>query len=159
MSKDKKILCIDFDGVLHSYVSGWQGPRLIPDPPVEGAMEWLYMKTHNDEYELHIFSSRSRYLGAKRAMKNWIRDNIERYLYNAQPEFKAECHFDDKKTMARWLAEKAVKQMKFPTRKPAAYLTIDDRAICFDGNFNGLNVNIERFKPWYRKGGKNENKG
>ena len=35
------ILCIDFDGVLHSYSSGWKGARNIPDPPVTGAIEWL----------------------------------------------------------------------------------------------------------------------
>ena len=27
----KPILCLDFDGVLHSYTSGWRGAR-IPDP-------------------------------------------------------------------------------------------------------------------------------
>ena len=35
------ILAIDFDGVLHSYSSGWKGSRNIPDPPVDGAIEWL----------------------------------------------------------------------------------------------------------------------
>lgn len=36
-----KTICIDFDGVLHSYTSGWQGEDVASDPPVPGAIEWL----------------------------------------------------------------------------------------------------------------------
>ena len=28
----KPILCLDFDGVIHSYISGWKGADVIPDP-------------------------------------------------------------------------------------------------------------------------------
>lgn len=31
-----KTVVFDFDGVIHSYISGWQGASVIPDPPVPG---------------------------------------------------------------------------------------------------------------------------
>jgi len=40
--------------------------------------------------------------------------------------------------------------LKFPKKKPAAFLTIDDRAICFNGTFP-TKKEMESFKPWYKK--------
>jgi hypothetical protein len=37
----KPILCVDFDGVIHSYSSGWQGADIVNDPPTPGALAWL----------------------------------------------------------------------------------------------------------------------
>jgi hypothetical protein len=43
------VLAIDFDGVLHSYKSGWKGAKNIPGPPVDGAIEWLSdLVSHGD---------------------------------------------------------------------------------------------------------------
>ena len=40
--------------------------------------------------------------------------------------------------------------LQFPTEKPAAFLTIDDRCICFDGTFPSTEEMLS-FQPWYRR--------
>lgn len=35
----KPTVVFDFDGVIHSYTSGWKGATEIPDPPVPGVRE------------------------------------------------------------------------------------------------------------------------
>lgn len=77
------ILCLDFDGVLHSYTSGWQGARTTPDPPVPCAIDWLRSLLTDSEHVSHfagrykdfdvqIFSSRSKYPFGRMAMRRWL---------------------------------------------------------------------------------------
>ena len=53
----KPILCLDFDGVLHSYTSGWRGATIIPAKPVPGAVEFLVKAVQH--FDVQVFSSRS----------------------------------------------------------------------------------------------------
>ena len=55
-----KIICVDFDGVIHSYTTGWRGETHIPDPPVPGALKWLADLINNGKYKPVIYSSRSK---------------------------------------------------------------------------------------------------
>ena len=126
----KPILCIDFDGVLHSYTSGWKGADVIPDPPVPGTLEWIANAI--TDFEICIYSSRSSQKGGIEAMRSWLEYNLKE---EGAPEF---------------LVEALMKLIKFPTQKPAAFLTIDDRAICFTGTFPTYKELLE-FKPWNKK--------
>jgi hypothetical protein len=119
----KPILCVDFDGVIHSYTSGWQGARIIPEPPVKGAIKWLKCLLLKDDFVVNIFSSRSRYFGGRKAMKSYLK----------------KCG----------LTPEEIKAIKFPTRKPPAFLLIDDRAITFKGIFPDPKE-LLNFKPWYK---------
>lgn len=131
MPELKKILCVDFDGVLHSYTSGWQGATEIPDEPVYGAIPWLIAMLENANYEIHIYSSRSKEPGGIEAMRDWVHHQVKEYQY---PDY---------------LIDKVVERVQYPTQKPPAYLTIDDRAICFRGTFPSI-LEMDNFKPWYK---------
>ena len=124
MSAFKRSICIDFDGVLHAYTSGWQGIHVAADPPVPGALTWLRELIGAQDIQPCIYSSRSKDPRGKACMINW--------LYN------------------HGMSMDEVAQLAFPTEKPAAWLTIDDRAICFEGTFPRLDV-IRAFKPWNKR--------
>ena len=129
-----KILCLDFDGVIHSYTSGWKGASVIPDPPVEGAIEalWSYL----EHFEVHIFSSRSNQPGGIEAMRAAIH--------------KWDCQYErDIGISSLFADDKLVDILKFPTEKPPAFVSIDDRCITFTGDFPDMQ-SLLNFKPWYK---------
>lgn len=126
---NKKLLCVDFDGVIHSYTSGWKGATIIPDPPVPGAIEWLYQACK--VFRVCIYSSRSNQEGGIEAMQNWLRECIGEFdnTFIAYGEWENE--------------------IEWPTSKPPAFLTIDDRAITFTGEFTNVEE-LAKFQPWYK---------
>lgn len=120
-----KTVVFDFDGVIHSYTSGWQGVDVIPDEPVKG-IENALKEIHEAGYEIAIVSTRcSAVVGAK-AVAEWL----------------------NKYGLAQYI-DKICKE------KPPAIVYIDDRAICFDGKPEKLLSKIESFVPWNKKKNKN----
>lgn len=66
----KKILCFDFDGVIHSYTSGWKGIDIIPDPPTPGIKEAI--NKLREHYTIIVFSSRCAAADGIFAINNWL---------------------------------------------------------------------------------------
>jgi hypothetical protein len=125
----KPILCLDFDGVLHSYASGWKGADVIPDPPVPGALNFIAAAM--EHFTVAIFSSRSNQPGGIEAMKEWFRYWSQMQI-NDMPDTPTG-------ELIQW-----------PTEKPAAFLTIDDRALTFTGTWPDV-VDLLKFKPWNKR--------
>ena len=67
----KPILCVDFDGVIHSYSSGWKGANVVSDPPVDGAISFLLAAI--EQFDVCIYSSRTSQLGGVTASGNRAR--------------------------------------------------------------------------------------
>lgn len=127
----RPILCLDFDGVIHSYSSGWQGVGRCDDPPVSGTLEFLHEATRH--FRVMIYSSRSRSICGRRAMKRYVREHFSLPL-----TFSPDHEHD-------WLHE----AISFPWFKPPALITIDDRALTFTGDWSDFpTATLRSFQPW-----------
>lgn len=71
-----KTVCLDFDGVIHSYRSGWKGESSIPDPPIHGVREAIAQL--RKRYRVVIHSARSATDEGAEAIRGWLsRHDIE----------------------------------------------------------------------------------
>lgn len=125
------ILCLDFDGVCHSYTSGWKGADVIPDPAVEGLFPFLMEAV--GPFQVHIFSSRTHQEGGVEAMKKWFQDEFDIWK-SCQDVSGLEIY-------------NICESLHFPDHKPSAKVSIDDRAITFKGFWPVVGDLLE-FKPW-----------
>jgi len=131
---------VDFDGVIHSYASGWKGADCIPDPPVKGALQWLWKAT--EWFNVQVYSSRSKDAAGLKAMQKWMLENSRIEFAEGHPMTFA----DDAGEIGPFYP------ITFAHEKPAAFLTIDDRALCFEGDWADFDpADLLNFKPWNKK--------
>jgi len=159
--KGKPILSLDFDGVIHSYTSGWKGAANIPDPPVPGVGIFLLKAVQS--FKVAIFSSRSHQWGGRRAMRAYVREilwdaclsetsEMERAWQATQclpPDYIPWTAYD-----VRDVADHIHRKIGYPLFKPAALMSIDDRALTFNGDWSDPAYGpeaIKAFKPWNKR--------
>lgn len=125
MAKTRWGVAIDFDGVIHSYTSGWTDAYTIDDPPMPGAIDWLKSLIDDDSYDIYIYTAR---LGhdadakrAKQAILHWLKK------FGLTKPYRS--------------------KLKFAEGKPPCIIFIDDRAWQFTGELPGVEQ-IKHFKPW-----------
>ena len=113
-----RTVVLDFDGVIHSYTSGWQGVTVIPDPPVDGIREAI--DDIRRFYKVVVVSTRCFQEGGLAAVRTWLEEHniiVDEVL----------------------------------AHKPPAIVYIDDRALTFDGNPQGLLHKIKTFRTWQQR--------
>lgn len=128
MADFKPTICLDFDGVIHSYEKGWQDGSIYGDV-TRGFFEWA--ERARESFTLVIYSSRSDSQAGIDAMANWLGEKGRDWMRANGRE--GEMHF------------------MFAPKKPAAWLTIDDRCIRFDGSWDNPLLTPEAmfaYKPW-----------
>lgn len=118
----KPILCLDFDGVIHDYKEGWKD-GVIYGNVTPGFFEWAE-KAHN-HFKLVVYSSRSKTPEGIEAMKAWLLKQLE-------------------DSGEQWFVA-----FEFAHEKPPAMITIDDRAVRFDGTWADMDLEtLLKFTPW-----------
>jgi hypothetical protein len=132
----KPILCVDFDGVIHSYDRGWQD-GVIYGTVVPGFFEWV--REARQHFTLTIYSARSKSPAGLEAMKEWLGLKLIAWKTRNIVSIELPPYMDD---------------FQFVHEKPPAFLTIDDRAICFDGDWSADYLDpatLLQFKPWMQE--------
>lgn len=123
-SKDKLIICVDFDGVIHDDSLGWNNGKLGKVLPGSvGAMAHLKDSGHT----IIIFTCRKDIP----ELRQWLdTNNIEYHYINENPDQPDNCN----------------------QGKPIADVYIDDRAIRHEGDWNTtLDLVRNNPAPWQRK--------
>ena len=164
----KPILSLDFDGVIHSYTSGWKGARIVADPPVDGALD--FMTQAMESFRVAVFSSRSHAWGGRRAMKWWLRTHAGAEILRLVEDDGVESWRAKDKSdgILYWwheactntiepfehvvddAARRFVKAVEWPLFKPAASVGLDDRVKTFTGVWPSME-NLRSFKPWNKR--------
>lgn len=123
----RKVVAVDFDGVIHRHAVPWTKPHEINDGPVEGVFDFLDKVIR--EFDLAVFSARANDKRARYAIVNW--------LYKKWPTLSldwARYDVEDAFILKGVPASgNAVVTVKITAQKPHAFLYIDDRGWRFDG--------------------------
>ena len=116
-----KTICIDFDGVIHDYSTGWRGIDVFNEP-VSGAKEGT-ASLKEQGWTIIIYTTRN----DTPALREWLEENQITYDYiNENPNQPEE---SDK-------------------GKLIASVYLDDRAVLFDGNWELAVEKTLGFTPW-----------
>lgn len=91
----RRIVCFDFDGVIHSYTSGWQGDSVISDPPVDGIRDVMKQLLELG-YEVVIHSARCSSEEGLIAIFKYLEKYKIPYSYLSDTKPIAFCYVDDR---------------------------------------------------------------
>jgi hypothetical protein len=120
-SEPQKVVALDFDGVLNSYSSGWQGHDKTDDP-VPGAAGAIRELWENG-FKVVIYSARANEPKGVQAIRDFLAEKLD-----IDP-----------------------KGIDITDKKPIADVYVDDRAINFAGDWKKTLAAIKGFKSWIGK--------
>lgn len=133
-----RLVCLDFDGVLHLR-RYWK--EAIDGPPVPGAIEALI--DYQRSLTVAVYSYRSATSDGRRAMIN--------FLYQNGINFDTLQWDDALEAVAGSALGTDLQPIRFPATKPSAGVFIDDRSY---PQWNGIFPTVQQlqgFDPWWKQ--------
>lgn len=125
MEKKNKTICIDFDGVIHDYSKGYEGKNVFGEM-IKGA-DTATKVLKKKGWTIIIFTTRP----DSDALRKWLKDHDVTFDYiNENPDQPGDS--GDKS-------------------KLIADIYLDDRAICFRGQWDWAINDISSFIPWQER--------
>jgi len=82
-----------------------------------------------------------------------IKDGAKEFLKDLSENFVIKIFTTRNKLLtSKWLIENGIDRFieDITDKKDLCWLYLDDRCICFDGEYENLKDKIENFKPWYK---------
>lgn len=148
----KKTVVFDFDGVIHSYSSGWKGDTAIPDPPFPGIREAIV--DIRKKYRVVVVSTRCASEEGKAAIKGWLAkyDIVVDDITKEKPP--AVVYIDDRAICfdghADLLAARIEAFQPFYSAKHAGFLTFEDAQKWYDA-YHRVKYELERERMYHRE--------
>lgn len=128
---ERYTIAVDFDGVIHSYTTPWINAHTIPDPPVEGAIEWLGQMVQ--KFQVIIHTTRGETWRGRRAIRAWLK-RYSQALWWPAPGFVG------------------IEEVRVVYKEPKALIYLDDRAVRFEGPGTFPTAEqIHRARPWNKQ--------
>jgi hypothetical protein len=122
--QDRRLIAVDFDGVLSRNLSPWIDHSTISDEPNTGAISWLTGLLLDTRFDVCVHSCRGSKPEGVAAIMAWlVRFGLDRQLLD---------------------------RITFSQKKPNARVFIDDRAIQFRGVWPTYDE-LANFTPWHPK--------
>lgn len=125
---ERYTVAVDFDGVIHEYVTPWVAPHVIPDgpnaPDVIGDLCRLIQ-----HFDVVILTTRARTWRGRRAIRRWLRWHSGNLWHDG-------------------FGLRGLRHVVITNRKVAALVYIDDRAFRYCGGPLPTREEIHRMVPW-----------
>lgn len=157
----KPTVVFDFDGVIHSYASGWQGPGNTPDPVVPGISSSI-KEIRDMGYKVVVVSTRCSTIEGMAAVSRYLDKNgieVDGVLAEKPP---ALCYIDDRaicfdghperlpervKNFKTWLEGRKRNDEPVERLRPCEAITYEKgNAEKVQGRFHGWGSNYEEFE-------------